>query len=84
MTVMIIIIVDLGSITDLSLHILKFYTASICMHNDLRLFRANSDYQYGVAEICVNGFWADICYNSGSYAMIASKFCNEYLGINSC
>ena len=53
------------------------------MHNDLRLFGADIDYQYGVAEICVNGFWADICY-SGSYATIASKFCNEYLGINSC
>ena len=71
---------DLGSIICL----FTTYTASICTHNDLRLFGAESDYQYGIAEICINGFWADICY-TGSYATTASKFCDEYyFGINSC
>ena len=56
-------------------------SASICSHGEVRLFGGYSD-GYGVAEVCINGLWADICsYESPSgSAAIAKAFCMQYIG----
>ncbi len=55
-------------------------TASTCNHGDLRLYERNSR-SAGVAEVCINGLWANICYlNWGATDSNSNVFCRELLG----
>ena len=68
----------------LSHHEIFCYLASMCTHHELRLFRDSSDHSFGIAEVCINGYWAGIRHDEPlAHTTIASKFCNEYNGINS-
>ena len=59
----------------------KKITASVCSHGEVRLFGGNRG-QYGVAEVCINGLWADICSygSSSSSTTIARAFCMQHIG----
>ena len=59
--------------------IYSVFTASVCDHGDVRLFGGYTP-QYGIAEVCINGHWADICStgSSSSTNTIASTFCRQY------
>ncbi len=52
--------------------------ASTCNHGDLRLYggRSRSD---GIAEVCINGLWANICYRNWG-ATDSNVFCRQLLG----
>ncbi len=55
-------------------------TASTCNHGDLRLYggRSRSD---GIAEVCINGLWANICYSYLNWGATDSNvFCRQLLG----
>ena len=54
----------------------------MCNHGEVRLFGGYSDH-YGVAEVCINGLWADICYNVDRTA-VAATFCKQLIGEQSC
>ena len=58
--------------------------ASTCTHGDVRLFGGYTDHD-GVAEVCINGFWADICYygvlDGTTFARI---FCRQFTGGEAC
>ena len=55
------------------------HSATACNHGDVRLFGGNTE-QYGVAEVCINGLWADICPSGSTPSAIASAFCRQYTG----
>ena len=57
--------------------------ASVCSHGEVRLFGGYPEYQYGVAEVCINGLWADIC-DDVSQAPVARTFCKQLIGEQSC
>lgn len=60
------------------------YVASTCTNGDVRLFGGYSDHD-GVAEVCINGYWADICYSGVSdRATFARIFCRQFRGIETC
>ena len=63
------------------IHVYFKIAASLCSHGEVRLFGGNHA-QYGVAEVCINGFWADICsYGSSSTSTtIARVFCRQHTG----
>ena len=60
-------------------------SATVCSHGEVRLYSGYHT-QYGVAEVCINGLWADICSSgsSSSPATIASSFCRQHTGQQSC
>ena len=59
------------------------HAATVCNHGDVRLFGGYTE-QYGVAEVCINGLWADICSSGSTLSTIASAFCRQYTGPQSC
>ena len=59
------------------------HAATVCNHGDVRLFGGYTK-QYGVAEVCINGLWADICSSGSTLSTVASAFCRQYTGPQSC
>ena len=55
------------------------HLATVCDHGDVRLFVGLTE-QYGVAEVCINGLWADICPSGSTLSTVASAFCRQYTG----
>ena len=55
------------------------HIASVCNHGEVRLFGGYNEYQYGVAEVCINGLWADICQDV-SQTPVARTFCKQLIG----
>ena len=53
-----------------------------CNHGDVRLFGGNTE-QYGAAEVCINGLWADICSSGSTLSTVASAFCRQHTGLQS-
>ena len=53
------------------------HSYSTCNHGDLRLYggRSRSD---GVAEVCINGLWGNICYQNLDEA-VSNVFCRQLL-----
>ena len=56
-------------------------SASVCSDSEVRLFGGYSN-GYGIAEVCIDGLWADICsYRSPSSSdTIARAFCRQHTG----
>ncbi len=54
-------------------------TASTCNHGDLRLYRRLYSRSDGVAEVCINGLWANICYLNWDETD-SDVFCRQLLG----
>ena len=55
-----------------------------CNHGEVRLFGGytNND---GIAEVCIGGQWADICYNGIiSQTTVARIFCRQLIGQEPC
>ncbi len=61
--------------------IIPLCIASTCSHGEVRLFGGYTA-QYGIAEVCIDGHWADICSrgSSSSANTIASSFCRQHTG----
>ena len=57
--------------------------ASTCTHGDVRLFGGYTDHS-GVAEVCINGFWADICRDVSNRDTLSRTFCRQFMGEGSC
>ena len=57
--------------------------ASTCTHGEIRLFGGYTDHD-GVAEVCINGFWADICDDVSDKATLSRAFCRQFMGEESC
>ena len=57
--------------------------ASTCTHGEVRLFGGYTDHD-GVAEVCINGFWADICDDVSDMATVSRTFCRQFMGEGSC
>ena len=48
----------------------------------MRLFGGYTDH-YGVAEVCINRYWADICDDVSDKATLARVFCRQLTGAES-
>ena len=55
------------------------HLAAVCRHGDVRLFGGYTA-QYGAAEVCINGHWADICPSGSTLSTIATAFCRQHTG----
>ena len=56
--------------------------ASTCSHGDVHLFDGYTDHD-GVAEVCINGVWGDICDNNLTVTdqrTLAEIFCRQFTG----
>ena len=56
--------------------------ASTCTHGDVRLFGGYTDND-GVAELCIGGVWADVCYENVTEHAVRS-FCRQFIGTEPC
>ena len=54
-------------------------SASTCTHGEVRLFGGYTDHD-GVAEVCINGYWADICQDISDRSTVARSFCRQFTG----
>lgn len=53
----------------------------MCIHGEVRLFGGSVSYgNIGVAEVCINGKWADICDDVNNKATISTTFCRQLIG----
>ena len=58
--------------------------ASVCNHGETRLYGGYvSAGNIGVAEVCINGKWADIC-DDVNRASVSATFCRQLIGDQSC
>ena len=61
-----------------------FFIASVCSHGETRLFGGyTSNGNVGVAEVCINGKWADIC-DDVNRENVSRTFCRQLVGQQSC
>ena len=60
-----------------------YFVASTCTHGDVRLFGGRYTDHEGVAEVCINGFWADICDDRVSTQTVRT-FCRQFIGAEAC
>ena len=63
--------------------IIIIIAASTCTHGEVRLIGGYTDHD-GVAEVCINGFWADICDDVSDKATLSRTFCRQLMGEGSC
>ena len=54
-------------------------TASMCSHGEVHWRNVYSN-QYGTAEVCINGLWADMCLYGSNQMTIAQTFCRQLIG----
>lgn len=56
------------------------HTASVCSYGELRWVNVYNN-QYGTAEVCINGLWANMCpyYGGSDTNTIAQAFCRQLL-----
>ena len=61
--------------------IITIHTASVCNHGEVRLFGGYHE-QFDVAEVCINGLWANICSigSTSTPTTIARAFCQQHTG----
>ena len=58
----------------------KLFIASLCNHGEIRLFGGYASYgNIGVAEVCINGKWADIC-DDVNRENVSTTFCRQLIG----
>lgn len=57
----------------------NIHTASVCSHGEVRWLNIYND-QYGTAEVCINGLWADMCSYGSDTTTIAQTFCRQLTG----
>ena len=56
----------------------------MCNHGDTRLYGGSVSYgNIGVAEVCINGKWADIC-DDVNRVTVSVTFCRQLIGDQSC
>lgn len=56
----------------------------ICNHGEVRLFGGYTKND-GIAEVCIGGQWADICYSGVSnLTNFARVFCRQLIGQEPC
>ena len=59
------------------------FAASTCSHGEVHLFGGYTEND-GIAEVCLNGYWADICDDVSDKTDIARTFCRQLTGAESC
>ena len=59
-------------------YMIIMFIASTCDHGDVRLYGGYSK-SYGFAQVCIDGQWTSICYNS-PVDTTSTKFCRQLLG----
>ena len=60
-------------------HFRPYYTASVCSHSDVRWIKVYSN-QYGTAQVCINGLWANMCSSGSDTTAVAQIFCRQLMG----